>query len=66
MMPDNLIDRAMRAYFRRGKAAGGAIDQPAQHLCTVSTRGMVRLANGHRELARYRYDAKADRLAYVG
>jgi hypothetical protein len=58
---EQLIDRACRAYFRRfGKHA----DFPGQD-STVSKRGVVRLTNVRGELARYKYDAKRDRLKFV-
>jgi len=57
-----LIERATKAYFRRfGKHA----DFPSSHDCSVSARGVVRLACVRGELARYQYDRKADRLSFV-
>jgi hypothetical protein len=59
---NTIIERALRAYFRRfGKHA----DFPSSYGCSVSVRGVVTLRNGHRTLACYRYDSKADRLAFV-
>ncbi len=59
---DQLIDRAVRAYFRRyGKRA----DYPSVPSSTVSTRGVVRLVNCNGELARYKHDKKRDKLTFV-
>jgi hypothetical protein len=51
----SLLDRALRAYHR---TEGAHAISPNKALCTVSTRGVVTLANTNGTLARYRLVGK--------
>lgn len=60
---EELIDRAMRAYFRRfGKHA----DQPACYSEVKGTKNpVVELVNCNGVLARYGYCRASDRLTFI-
>lgn len=55
-LPDDLLDRAFRRWFRDCEAAGGVPTQPAGYSYVEGDTAV--LLNCHGELARYRWDGR--------